>query len=125
MRQEFSQLLKINEKRNKRHVAMEKIILYHPDIDMAQLYGWDSEDERTLKALPFVLEWFERARKAVRTPRRWCIGQPGRNLGHKINERKLSAIYQFAKAMPLLFIPATHINGSSQHRRSKRQRVGS
>ena len=130
MRLGLLQLLGINGKINKSHVAMEKILKYNP-LDMAQLYGWDSEDERTLKALPFVLEWFERARKAVRTPQRRCLGQPGRSYPsdegrfHKINERKLSAIYQFAKAMPLLFIPSSHINGSSQHRRSKRKRVSS
>ena len=32
-------------------------------------------------------------------------------INYNIGERKLSAIYQFAKAMPLLFVPVAHNKG--------------
>ena len=121
---ELSQLLIINGKMNKSHVAMKKILKYN-NLDMTQLYNWDSENEYSLKALPFVIDWFENARGAVPLRRRRFPGEviPGRR--YNIDERKLSAIYQFARDMPLLFIPASHINGSGRVlRRSKRKRVG-
>ena len=118
---------------------MKKILKYKANLDMEQLYNWDSEGERTLKALPFVIDWFERAREAVRPPQtrleRLMDGEfdndsrgypKEEDLGrsYNIDERKLSAIYEFAKAMPLLFIPTSHINGSGRVlRRSKRKRV--
>ena len=132
---ELLQVLGINgSKRNKSHVAMKKILRYHPNFDMAQLYDWDSEDEHTLKALPFVIDWFERAREAVLErliDREYDdeLGYPKEEdpgMSYNIDERKLSAIYQFARDIPLLFIPASHVNGSGRVlRRSKRKRVGS
>lgn len=131
---ELSQLLRINaRKTNKRHVAMKKILRYN-NLDMEPLYDWDTEDEYSLKAFPFVVDWFERAREVFRPPQTWVertiewsypkeVVPEGR---YNIDERKLSAIYQFARDMPLLFIPSSHINGSGRVlRRSKRKRVGS
>ena len=92
-----------NEGTNKSHVAMKKILKYypnmdmdlkyHPNIDMGAMFEWDAEEgESNLKALPHVISWFERANAAV-------AGEEGYN----IEERKLDAIFQFARAMPLLF----------------------
>ena len=39
-----------------------------------------------------------------------------------VDERKLSAIFQFAKAMPLLFVPISCIK-VDDHRNNKRKRV--
>ena len=50
------------------------------------------------KALPYVIAWFEKAEEAVAGEEEWS---------YNIEERKLSAIYQFAQAMPLLFVPAS------------------
>ena len=60
---------------------------------MESLYKWDSRDERNLKALPFVIVWFERAEHAVDDE-------------FNVRKKKLSAIYQFARSMPLMFVPA-------------------
>ena len=75
--------------------ARLKIVQYHPNIDMEPLFEWGSEDEQTLKALPFVVTWFDKA------------GEVGD--ADDIGKRKLSAIYQFARAMPLMFVPSFHI----------------
>ena len=84
--------LQTNKCENKSHVAMIKILKYHPNIDMEQLFEWGSNDEKNLMALPYVVAWFDRADEAIDIQ----------------EEMKLSAIYQFALAMPLMFIPASH-----------------
>jgi len=96
--------LQMNKCENKSHVAMIKILIYHPNIDMEALFEWGSGDERSLKALPYVVGWFERAEEAVDI-------QEG---------KRLSAIYQFALAMPLMFIPASHTKADDK----KRKRTG-
>ena len=57
----------MNRDANKRHVAIRKILRYHPNIDMEPFFEWDLEEEeegeQTLKALPFVIDWFERAKR--------------------------------------------------------------
>ena len=89
-------LLKLNKGTNKSHVAMKKILKYHPNIDMGPMFEWDVEDEQSLKALPYVIGWFKRACEAVTA----ADGEEG---GYNIEERKLDAICQFVRAMPLLF----------------------
>ena len=93
--QHLESLLRMNENTNKSHVAIKKILKYHPIIDMELLFEWgaDEEGEHTLKALPYVVSWFDRAKEAV-------AEEDGES--YSIGERKLSAIFQFAKAMPLL-----------------------
>ena len=106
--EQLAGLLKINnEGANKRHIAIEKIFKHHPNIDMEPLFEWDAEEgERNLKALPYVVDWFGRARAA---------DVHGR---YNVEERKLSAIHQFAKAMPLLFegIKATTVDEKKRKR---------
>lgn len=89
----LSGLLKINnEGANKSQIAIKKILKHHPNIDMEPLFELDAEEgERNLKALPYVVDWFGRAKAA---------DVHGR---YNVEQRKLSAIHQFAKAMPLLF----------------------
>ena len=103
--QRLESLLQLNKGANKSHVAIKKILKYHPNIDMGPLFEWNMEGEceRDLKALPYVVAWFDRAGEAV-------ASDEGED-SYSINERKLSALYQFAKAMPLLFVPASHIKG--------------
>ena len=103
-------LLRMNEGTNKSHVAIKKILKYHPNIDMEPLFEWnmEGEGERDLKALPFVVAWFDRAGEAV-------AGEEGGS--YNIDERKLSAMYQFAKAMPLMFVPASHNKGGNNKRK--------
>ena len=74
---------------------------------MEPLLNWNMEGEcdQDLKALPYVISWFERALEAL----------PG--MRHNIYKRKLTAIYQFAKAVPLLFVPASHIKRNENKRK--------
>ena len=55
-----------------------------------------------------MIAWFRRAEEAV-------SGDDGGD--YNIEERKLSAIFQFAKAMPVLFVPASHGNGNDKKRK--------
>lgn len=87
---------------NKRHVAIKKIFTYHPNIDMSPLFQFvdTEEDDDNLKGLPYVIVWFERAMEAI-------FNKDKNKPLHKrfsidVDQRKLSAIYQFARAMPLL-----------------------
>jgi len=109
----FTSLVVMNKERNKSHVAILKILKYHPNIDMEPLYAWDSEEKWTLKSLPYVVDWFERAEEAV--------GQLGtyvrKRENYKVSQKKLSAIYQFALDMPLLFVPSSKINVDCKRRK--------
>lgn len=89
----LSSLLKLNKKADKKNVAIEKILQYHPNIDMSPIYELVSPEEHSLKGLPLVIGWFERARQ--------------RSLGksYGVDKRSLSSIYQFALSMPLSFPP--------------------
>jgi hypothetical protein len=107
-RASVSTLLEMNKEKNKSHVAIRKILKYHPNIDMKPLFEWgvNEDGEQTLKALPHVVDWFERAKEAV-------AGDGDREDYH-IEERQLSAILQFAKAMPLLLEPISRIKVDDQ-----------
>ena len=111
-------LLKLNRVTNKGHVAIKKILQHHPNIDMEQLFEWGSEDERNLMALPYVIDWFERAEKAVEHDDESVVSDDSSDYSdsddsssssddydYQVEKRKLTAIYEFALAMPVLFIP--------------------
>ena len=65
----LSSIMRLNKGRNKSHVAIKKILMYHPNIDMEPLFEWDADGdadgEQSLKALPHVIDWFGRAEEAV------------------------------------------------------------
>ena len=88
---------------------------------MEPLFEWDADGEQTLKALPFVIDWNERAGVALADG---CGSVNNKDSNsdndddseeeeeqedYQIEQKKLSAIFQFAKAMPMKFVPATHI----------------
>ena len=78
----------------KKQIAMMKILKYHNNFDMHPLFEWD------FKVLPCMIEWFERAAEC---PSRYgMFSLP--DLEAMIRQRKLSAIYQFIRGMPLEFI---------------------
>ena len=60
-------LLDLNKGTNKNHVAIKKILKCHPNMNMEPLFEWnmEGEDERNLKALPYIISWFEKAEEAV------------------------------------------------------------
>ena len=68
-------------------------------VDMEPLFELDEDDERKPKALPCVIDWFDR---------RVRESNEDGELVNSINSRKLSCIFQFARAMPLKFVPASH-----------------
>ena len=90
---------------------MKKILKHHPNIDMEPHFDWDAdEDEQNLKALPYVIAWFDKARAAV---------ADDDDESYNIEEKKLSAIFQFAKSMPLLFVPTSDIKKDVNKKRKR------
>ena len=128
---ELKSLLKLNEIENKRQVAIRKILLYHPNIDMEPYFAdWISDDERTLKGLPYVVAWFERADEIfpkVKNKRELAnlgISQTkteAERESYDIDRKKLSAIFQFTRAMPLSFAAATPFGIESKKKKRKRR----
>ena len=102
-------LLKMNKETNKSHVAIKKILKYHPNIDMEPLFEWDAEGEQSLKALPYAIDWFGRAEGAVAGD---IDGED-----YHVEQRQLSAIFQFTKAMPLLFVQPSNIKEDDKKRK--------
>ena len=153
--------------------AIKKILKYHPNIDMSPLYGWDSEGEWTLKALPYVINSFERAREAdlhspstrytLESPRpdsdektvdsdeenTWSTHEyrldsdeenvesdkedagkryiftnlPTITREERVEAKKLSSIYQFARSMPLIFVMhLSHVKVGKKKRKRKDRR---
>ena len=70
----------------------------------------EDDSERDLKALPYMISWFETAAVAIESGE--YEDEEFQTFMMKVTNnldgRKLSAIYQFATAMPMLFVPATH-----------------
>ena len=62
----------------------------------------------TLKSLPYVIDWFDSSLAA-------CDHDCDEH--DELPDRKLSAVYEFAKAMPLLFVPASHKVGDKKRKR--------
>ena len=94
----LEKLFKYNKKKNKSHVAILKTLHCHPEIDMEPLFKWDLHGERSLKALPQVVAWFDKALEI----------KGDDEFVKTVNRRKLSAIYKFARAMPIMFVPPSH-----------------
>ena len=109
--QHVRSLLRMNEYIVKSHVAIKKILRYLPNIDMEPLFGLDSEAEQSLKALPFVIDWFNNKASAVvaddEDSSLSSVSDEEESYDYRIEEKKLSAIFQFARAMPLHFVPST------------------
>ena len=96
--------------------ARLKIIQYHPNIDMEPFFEWnmEGEGERDLKALPYIIAWFNKAGEMVASEGLQC---------YHVERRKLSAIYQFAKVMPMLFVPASLIKANEKKRKRDESEV--
>ena len=63
---ELDSLLHLNMNTNKSYVAIKKILQNHPyysnALDMEPFFEWnmEGEGERNLKALPYVIAWFDK-----------------------------------------------------------------
>jgi len=101
-------LLELNEDTNKQHVAIIKILQNHPNIDMEPLFG--SGGEWSLRALPYIMDWYERVEEAAREYN-ICPCE--------VWKLELSSMYQFARSMPLLFVPANQIKVTCKKRKRK------
>jgi len=110
----------------KENAAINKIFHCHPNIDMEPFFEMGIEDsERNLKGLPYVIDWFERAKEAVLdisfikngvvSGRETFSNEDARI--PLVDSRKLSSIYQFALAMPILFVPADRTKTSIKKRK--------
>jgi len=116
---ELKALIKMNTVTNKSHVAIRKILRYHPNIDMKPFFGWDADGDWTLKGLPYILAWFGKAREAVTVnDEEGYEGDPDGKKEYNVEKRKLSAIYEFAKAMPLRFVTTSSIKTREKKRKS-------
>jgi hypothetical protein len=111
---ELEQLLALNGLTDK-HAAIQKILKYHPDLDVGPFL----RDEWELKLLPLVMSWFERIRgiyisqalrNAPRLGPRYDTGRAERirkisvESEEEIEKRQLSTMYNFVRGMPLVAI---------------------
>ena len=92
---------------------------------MEPLFDWDIDGEWSLKSLPYVVEWFDRASIAVvddeegeRSSSRRINSDSSdsdeeERFDYHLEERKLSSVYEFALVMPLLFIPSSHTKSTA------------
>jgi len=87
----FRSYLRMNTGADKNQVAIKKILRHHSHIDMESFFEWD------LKVLPAAIVWFDRARA--------CTENDEAEMN--VDLMKLSAIYQFTRAMPMVFVPAS------------------
>ncbi|KAL9183726.1 hypothetical protein ACHAXT_004582 [Thalassiosira profunda] len=85
---EVESLLAINRGgATKKAIGMLKILKHHEDLDMRPFFEWD------LKFLPLAIDWLARAEAILDDATR-----------RNIPARKLSAIYQFVRGMPLVYV---------------------
>jgi len=102
----ISSLLKLNYLSDKGQVAITKIARSHKDLKMDRLLL-----QLDLKALPFVISWVDRNRRA--------IADTG---GANPSNMRLSVMYQFATASPLVFISSI---GATREKRRTRDKLSS
>ena len=114
-------LLEMNSYSNKSYVATKKILKQHRNIVVEPLFGWDASGEWSLKSLPYLVSWFQKARflilyfedseRAISSSNEERLAATNQAEDrYQIDRRNLSVLYDFAKAMPLLFVPPSHYN---------------
>ena len=87
-----SSMLRLNQRNNKKEIAIIKILQHHVDFDMMPFFEWE------FKVLPLMINWFDRA-STITMPDDF---EPDIDIG----PRKLSSIYQFVRGMPVLYVEA-------------------
>ena len=102
---------------------------------MEPLFDMASEDgEWSLKGLPYIAAWFERANEIfpkVNNKRELAnlgISQKdteSERESYDIDRKKLSAIFQFTRAMPLSFAAATLFDVGGEKRKKKKRKTRS
>ena len=82
-------LLALNRIVDKQHVAITKILQNHSHFDMQPFFEWD------FKVLPIMVEWFTKAST-------FCTIE----YEEKIKKMRLSAVYDFIREFPMLYVEA-------------------
>jgi hypothetical protein len=100
--QKYLQLNALHEKA----VAYCKILVHHPDLDIKPFFQWK------MKFLPLVIDWFERALY-------WDIFYDNWISREEIQSRKLSALYNYVRGIPLLAVDA-HYSHKKTHSRKRK-----
>jgi len=85
--------LVFNNMEDKRKVAIIKIIQHHSHFKMQPFFEWE------LKVLPIMINWFTKAATISLPVSNTPVYHPD-----KINKLRLSVIYDFIKAFPMLYI---------------------
>ena len=81
--------------------SLASLLKLNRAVDMEPLFELDTKgDERKPKALPSVIDWFDRRVKE---------STQSEEIVNRIDARKISAIFQFACAMPLKFVPSRSV----------------
>jgi len=106
MKKGIRDLLKINRIRNKSKVAMFKISKFH-SISMEPFFAWD------LKILPIAIKWFDTA--LTRFP---DVSNFHNNNQMAIGKKKLLAIYEFARMLPMHFVPTPNVQTRNKRKHS-------
>ena len=118
----ISYLLRLNEGWIKNQVARRKILIHHPVLDMGPFLEWDTssinntyQPNQSLAILPYVVMWFDRARIHAQEMVAGGKHIEGYDIGEdQIETRKLDATFQFARAVPLMFVPAPKKTGAKR-----------
>jgi len=119
---DLTNLLNMNSNTNKHHVAMKKILMKHQgNIIVEPLFGWDASGEWSLKSLPYLVSWYETAEAVVENYTSDSDDDSSvedeEEYPYDIERKKLSSIYDFAKAMTLLFVPPSHYKAVGRKRK--------
>ncbi len=83
---------------------------------MEPLFEWNLDGEWTLKSLPYVVTWFMKAKEAAAHDEETRFVDCPVSV-FDVEKRKLTAIYQFALAMPELIVPASHVKVDGKKRK--------
>jgi len=103
-------LLGNNSSQNKSMVGMKKILKYHRHISMESFFEWD------LKILPIAIKWFDTA--LARFPDIPNFHNNYDNNQKVIGKKKLWAIYEFARMLPMFFVPASNVQTRNKRKHS-------
>ena len=79
----------LNNMEDKRKVAITKILRQHSHFNVQPFFEWE------LKVLPIMINWFTKAA---------TFALPVSDTSDKINKLRLSVIYDFIKALPMLYV---------------------
>ena len=91
-------------------VSMIKILRHHRHISMEPFFAWE------LKVFPIAIKWFDSA--LARFPDVLNFHNNFDNNQKTIGKMKLSAIYEFARMLPMHFVPAPIVQTRNKRKHS-------